>query len=125
MSTVRQRHVRTPSPSPSPPPPPAELLTERVAAEDRGRISALDVLRVLAGLVLLSSALSYLVTNTSLTWNHRPAWTRPAVVRAWLVRWTFFFSPSLLCLSLWLPYLVAMSRCSLDDNGADTTVRLK
>ncbi|KAL2039006.1 hypothetical protein N7G274_008346 [Stereocaulon virgatum] len=48
------------------------------------RLTPLDILRVLAGLLLLSSTLSYFITGTSLTWNYRPAFTRPARIKAWL-----------------------------------------
>lgn len=50
------------------------------------RISLLDVVRVLAGLFLLSGTLSYFITGNSVTWNYRPAFTRPARIKAWLVR---------------------------------------
>ncbi|MCJ1355820.1 MAG: hypothetical protein MMC33_005812 [Icmadophila ericetorum] len=41
-------------------------------------ISILDIFRVLAGLFLLSSTLSYFVTNDSILWGYRPAFTKPA-----------------------------------------------
>lgn len=37
-----------------------------------GRITVLDLLRIFGGLLLFSSAISYLVTDGSLTWNYRP-----------------------------------------------------
>ena len=41
------------------------------------RLSVLDVLRILGGLVLLSSGLSYLTTSgASMTWGYNPWWTR-------------------------------------------------
>lgn len=48
------------------------------------RVGALDVVRVLGGLLLLSSALSYFVTNESITWGWRPWFSRPDMVRAWI-----------------------------------------
>ena len=54
------------------------------------RLSFLDIIRVLAGLILLSITLSYFITGNSITWNYRPAFTRPARIKAWLVR---FFPP--------------------------------
>jgi len=60
--------LRTPSPHPPP-----------------SRFTLLDILRLLLGLLLLSSTLSYLITGTSLIWNYpRPSFTRPARLRAWL-----------------------------------------
>lgn len=56
------------------------------ADEEATRIGVTDVLRVLGGVILLSSALSWFVTNDSILWGYRPAFTRPAVVRSWLVR---------------------------------------
>ena len=58
------------------------------ADEDEGpsRLSVLDILRVLAGLILLSITLSYFITGNSITWGYRPAFTRPARIKAWLVR---------------------------------------
>ena len=56
------------------------------------RISLLDIVRVIAGLLVLSAALSYIVTSNSYTWNYRPAFTRPERVKAWWVRvplWSF------------------------------------
>ena len=50
------------------------------------RLSVLDVLRVLGGLFLLSSTLSYFITGNSIIWGYRPAFTRPARIKAWLVR---------------------------------------
>ncbi|KAI5247968.1 cytochrome b5 [Aureobasidium subglaciale] len=43
-----------------------------------------DVLRVLGGLFLLSSALSYFVTSSSITWGWRPWYSKPALVASWL-----------------------------------------
>ncbi|MCJ1301753.1 hypothetical protein MMC08_004554 [Hypocenomyce scalaris] len=49
------------------------------------RISLLDILRLLGGLLLLSCTLSYFITGSSLIWNQTPpAFTRPARIRAWL-----------------------------------------
>ncbi|KAL8665412.1 MAG: hypothetical protein Q9202_002305 [Teloschistes flavicans] len=46
--------------------------------------SPLDILRLLVALLLLSTTLSYFITTDSLLWGHpRPAWTRPARIRAW------------------------------------------
>lgn len=50
------------------------------------RLSVTDVLRILGGLLLLSSTLSYFITGESIFWNYRPAFTRPVRIKAWLVR---------------------------------------
>ena len=49
------------------------------------RLSILDVLRVLGGLFLLSSTLSYFITRDSILWGWRPPLTRVARIQAWLV----------------------------------------
>jgi hypothetical protein len=49
------------------------------------RIGVLDVLRVLGGLFLLSSVLSYFITNDSILWGYRPGFTRLAWLKARLV----------------------------------------
>ena len=64
--------------------------------EGPNRLSLLDVLRVLGGLLLLSSTLSYFVTGNSILWGYRPAITRPARIKAWLVRLSTYSLPSLL-----------------------------
>ena len=60
--------------------------------EDEGptSLTLLDVLRVIAGLILLSSTLSYFITGNSITWGYRPAFTRPVRIKAWLVRSLLF-----------------------------------
>ncbi|KAI9842705.1 MAG: hypothetical protein M1837_006990 [Sclerophora amabilis] len=79
MSSLRQRNVKEASPPPSPPSP--DKLTQ---AEDAVSISVTDVLRILGGLLLLSSVLSYFITNDSVLWNYRPSWTYLPVLKAWL-----------------------------------------
>ncbi|KAI9777888.1 MAG: hypothetical protein M1835_005113 [Candelina submexicana] len=77
MSELRHRGKEVSSPN-------ADRVASRIEAEDRTRISILDVLRVSGGIFLLSSALSWFVTNESILWGYRPAWTRPAVVKSWI-----------------------------------------
>ncbi|KAI9782154.1 MAG: hypothetical protein M1816_001988 [Peltula sp. TS41687] len=86
MHTLRRRQPPTASSSQPPPPSPSTATAERkLTAEDHTSLSLLDILRLLAGLLLLSSALSYFLTSSSLTWNYpRPSWTRLGVVKAWL-----------------------------------------
>ena len=55
-------------------------------------LSVLDVLRVLGGLFLLSSTLSYFITGNSVLWDYRPAITRPARIKAWFVSHLHSFS---------------------------------
>ena len=54
------------------------------SSSSRSRIGVLDVLRVVAGIVLLSSTLSYFVTGT-VFWGPRPIWTRPSWLKTRLV----------------------------------------
>ncbi|KAF2104671.1 cytochrome b5 [Rhizodiscina lignyota] len=49
-----------------------------------GGFGVLDVIRILGGLLLLSSALSYFVTQESITWGWRPWFSKPQHVMAWL-----------------------------------------
>jgi hypothetical protein len=47
------------------------------AAKTSSGLSLLDVLRILGGVLLLSSGLSYLATSSeSMTWGYNPWWTR-------------------------------------------------
>jgi len=74
-----------------PPPPSAPPRLASDETDPEPGIRPLDILRLLAGLLLLSSALSYFVTRESLFWNYRPTLTRPGALKARLVR----ASPSL------------------------------
>lgn len=84
----KDRHAPSAGKEESTPSPRAYYNTSDPDPDDGpSRLSVLDVLRVLGGLALLSSALSYFVTGDSVLWGHRrPAITRPARIRAWLVR---------------------------------------
>ena len=53
--------------------------------KSHNRFGVTDALRILGGLVLLNCALSYFVTNESVTWGWRPWFSKPANVRAWMV----------------------------------------
>ncbi|KAH7055859.1 cytochrome b5-like heme/steroid binding domain-containing protein [Macrophomina phaseolina] len=53
-------------------------------ADDIGRVTVLDVLRVLGGLVLLSFALSWFVTGESVLWGWRPWFSRVDGIKAWM-----------------------------------------
>ncbi|KAL8679444.1 MAG: hypothetical protein Q9186_004274 [Xanthomendoza sp. 1 TL-2023] len=91
MSTLRSRPTAnkpTPPQTPSPPPSPTRQHDLSPTSDSPDQISRLpsplDILRILTGLLLLSTTLSYFITTNSLTWNYRPPWTRPARLRAWL-----------------------------------------
>ncbi|KAL9132440.1 MAG: hypothetical protein Q9175_006382 [Cornicularia normoerica] len=80
--------------------------------EGPSHLSLLDVLRVLGGLFLLSSTLSYFITGNSILWGYRPAITRPARIKAWLtLNYRYTTAPMLLSPSLSL--LMAPSTTSL------------
>ncbi|KAI9709113.1 MAG: hypothetical protein M1820_003559 [Bogoriella megaspora] len=49
--------------------------------EKIGGIGVLDILRVLGGVLLLNSVLSYFVTGDSVLWGYRPWWTRIGPLR--------------------------------------------
>ncbi|OJD30176.1 cytochrome b5-like heme steroid binding domain-containing protein [Diplodia corticola] len=53
-------------------------------ADDIGKVTVLDVLRVLGGVVLLNFALSWYITGESFLWGWRPWFSRPDGLRAWL-----------------------------------------
>lgn len=56
------------------------------AAKTSDGLSVLDVLRIIGGLVVLSTGLSYLSTSgTSMTWGYNPWWTRAREWKALMV----------------------------------------
>jgi hypothetical protein len=64
--------------------------SQRAEAEDSS-FSLLDVARIIVFLLLLSGATSYFVTRESFSWGlSRPSWTRPDVIKAWMV-WILFY----------------------------------
>jgi predicted heme/steroid binding protein len=80
-SAARYRKSGTPTSNPNPTGEQTKAdLKEAVkhqAEVTSSRLSVLDVLRILGGLVLLSSGLSYLTTSgSSMTWGYNPWWTR-------------------------------------------------
>ncbi|KAL8975857.1 MAG: hypothetical protein Q9205_008026, partial [Flavoplaca limonia] len=90
-STLRPRPTATSpkesSDDTSSPNPPSSYIVTSNSDDDEpiSRIpSLLDILRLLLVGILLSTTLSYFITSESLTWGYRPAWTRPARIRAWL-----------------------------------------
>lgn len=84
MSDLRQRKVVAETEIPATSKSPA-IDPERTTKTERTSISLLDILRVIAGLALVSCALSYFVTGTSYTWNLDPWFLQPTRLRAWSV----------------------------------------
>ena len=64
-----------------------EQIVKKIArTEDKGTSVILEATRTLLLLFIMSSALSYFVTREDIFWGlKRPAWTRPEVVKTWLV----------------------------------------
>lgn len=57
------------------------------AAKTSNGLSVLDILRIIGGVLLLSSGLSYLSTSgESMTWGYNPWWTRAREWKTLLVR---------------------------------------
>lgn len=54
--------------------------------KDEPSISTIDILRIIVGLLLLQSLLSYFITGDSFVWNYRAWWLRPKALAAKLVR---------------------------------------
>ncbi len=46
-------------------------------------LSLLDILRILAGLLILNSSLSYFITNDSFLWGYRPWFLQPRHIARW------------------------------------------
>lgn len=93
MSAARYRKPGAVPPNPTGEKEKAELkqAVKEQAAATSNRLSVLDVLRILGGIVLLSSGLSYLTTGgESMTWRYNPWWTRVSEWRGLLVRQTVF-----------------------------------
>lgn len=84
---------RRPAPTGSSPessPEPSKPLKEAAESSQPG-LSILDILRVLGGILLLSSGISYLSTSgESMTWGYNPWWTR---AREWKALLTLVLSP--------------------------------
>ncbi|KAF4550665.1 Cytochrome P450-like protein 89 [Elsinoe fawcettii] len=77
MADVRQRKSASKS------------LNDRIKDEDdnkplRSSISLLDILRILGGIALLNTALSYYITKDPFLWGQRPWWASPSKVQQWL-----------------------------------------
>ena len=58
--------------------------SKRSQAQETISLSVIDIIRIVAGLLLLNSLLSYFVTNDSYTWGYRPWFIRPKVLTRWL-----------------------------------------
>nr|POE73066.1 membrane steroid-binding protein 2 [Quercus suber] len=64
-----------------PPSNPSSTTDAASAAVDNDKITKLDILRLIAGLLVLNFLLSYFITSSSFTWNYNPQFLRPAVIR--------------------------------------------
>lgn len=53
--------------------------------DDASGLSTLDIIRIVAGLLLLNCLLSYFITSDSFLWGYRPWFVRPMVVMQWIV----------------------------------------
>lgn len=89
-SSVRRRDTK---PSPNGTTTAQAPVASTKQAKSRNGVTIVDVLRILGGLVFLSSLLSYFVTSNSLTWGYRPWFTRPAVISRYLVPLPLTFHP--------------------------------
>ena len=85
IPTNNNKNASSPPPTAPPPPAPKPNPTP-LDPDDEGptHLTLLDILRILAGLLLLSTTLSYFITG-SLTWNLNAPFLRPARIKAWLV----------------------------------------
>lgn len=93
--TLRSRHIPPPPPTPHDS---SSSYSSTPASSDSDdastpkpatpkpvpRLTLLDILRVLSGLLLLTTTLSYYTTSTLLWTLSPPPFTRPARIRAWL-----------------------------------------
>lgn len=71
----------------------------RMASKSKNRtndeeplITTIDCFRILFGLLLLNSLLSYFITGDSYMWNYNPYWMRPKALAAKLVRYSHLLS---------------------------------
>lgn len=89
-SEARQRRPVATDPTSGTPAAPIKELAKDSDAKAKagsGGFSVLDALRVLGGVLLLSSGLSYLSTSgESMTWGYNPWWTRAREWKGLLVR---------------------------------------
>lgn len=67
-------------------PPSSDKITASIRSEDKPkeRIGVTDVLRILGGIALLNSALSYFITGDSFAWGYRPWWSNPTQLQGWM-----------------------------------------
>lgn len=109
MAEVRQRKVVVTEPSKSSNPEPS--LSAQAESEDNPGITLLDVARSVVFVLLASAALSYFITRESFVWGiARPNWSRPAVVKSWIVCLPSYHSfPTFLSFSFLISYSAARS----------------
>ena len=84
-SVIRHRGSRVSEPE-------NDAVLKKIAkTEDKGTPVLLEAARTLLLLFVISSALSYFVTREDIFWGvKQPAWTRPEVLKTWLVSFPFF-----------------------------------
>jgi hypothetical protein len=59
---------------------------ERPKSNEKGTgLSTVDILRIIAGLLLLNSSLSYFIMGDSFLWGYRPWFILPRVLMQWIV----------------------------------------
>jgi hypothetical protein len=90
-SKIRQRAAKaSPAEKEAPATPVAPSPTALAKAEDRGSNVLLEASRTLLLIFIMSSALSYFVTREDIFWGmKRPQWTRPEVIKTWMVSFAF------------------------------------
>ncbi|TKX19330.1 hypothetical protein C1H76_8516 [Elsinoe australis] len=64
-------------------------INSKIREEDNNKplknsISFLDILRILGGIALLNTALSYYITGDAIAWGVRPWWVKPGRLQGWL-----------------------------------------
>ncbi|PNS18260.1 Membrane steroid-binding protein 1 [Sphaceloma murrayae] len=69
--------------------PQEDSIRSKIQEEDDNKplkhsVSFVDILRILGGLALLNTALSYYITGDSFLWGHRPWWVKPGRLQTWL-----------------------------------------
>jgi len=68
-----------------PTPVPKVKKSPRRHANDGISFGVLDIIRILVGLLVLSSALSWFVTGESVLWGWKPWFSNVGAVKSWLV----------------------------------------
>jgi hypothetical protein len=98
-NTVRRRaDASTPqspkdeSSDPQSPPKTRQKIDKKPPSRAGGGVSIMTVLRVVGGLALLSSAMSWFITGDSVLWGWKPWFFSMSAMESWLVRFFFFWN---------------------------------